>query len=103
MRNEGEALYRATQALWIGSEADFFKSELTNRFSDAHEEQEREKFEYDVHFVKIELHNPEPGFYQDASQIDRLDAFRRLSENSGKVEVSPRLSSKAYENTGVYR
>lgn len=103
MQNEGEALYRATQALWIGSEADFFKSELKNRFSDAREEQEREKSEYDVHFVKIELHKPELGFSQNASQIDRLDAFRRLSENSAKVEVSPRLSSKAYENTGVYR
>jgi hypothetical protein len=103
MPSEGETLYRATQALWMGSESDFLKSELTSRFSDTGEEQEREKSEYDVHFVKIELHELDLGFYQNASQIDRLDAFRRLPENSGKAEVSSRLPSKAYENTGVYR
>lgn len=103
MPHEGDALYRATQALWMGSEADFLKSELTSRFSNIPEEQQREKSEYDVYFVKIELHELESGFSQNASQIDRLDAFRKLHENSGKVEVSPRLPSKAYENTGVYR
>lgn len=102
MPNEGEALYRATQALWMDSEADFSKSELKNRFYDAREERESKKSEYDVHFLQIELYKRDPGFYPNANQIDRLDAFRRLPENSGKVIVSPRLPSKAYENTDVY-
>ncbi len=101
-QNEVEVLYSATQALWMDSEAAFSKSELKSRFSDAREERESKKSEYDVHFLQIELSKHDPGFYANVNQIDRLDAFRRLPENSGKVVVSPRLPSKAYENTDVY-
>lgn len=102
MPNEVEVLYSATQALWMDSEAAFSKSELKSRFSDAREERESKKSEYDVHFLQIELYKHDPGFCPNVNQIDRLDAFRRLPENSGKVVVSPRLPSKAYENTDVY-
>lgn len=102
MQNEVEVLYSATQALWMDSEAAFSKSELKSRFSDACEERESKKSEYDVHFLQIELYKHDPGFCPNVNQIDRLDAFRRLPENSGKVVVSPRLPSKAYENTDVY-
>ena len=101
-QNEVEVLYSATQALWMDSEAAFSKSELKSRFSDAREERESKKSEYDVHFLQIELSKHDPGFCPNVNQIDRLDAFRRLPENSGKVVVSPRLPSKAYENTDVY-
>ncbi len=100
--NEGEILYRATQALWMGSETELLKSRLENGFSKNPLTQEVEESEYDIRFVKIEIYKPDPGFAPNANQLDRHDAFRNLPSNSKNVIVSPRLPSKAYENTDVY-
>ncbi|MBD2254938.1 hypothetical protein [Nostoc parmelioides] len=100
--SEVEELYRATEALWIGSQTDFSQSALKKKFSGENALQETEESEYDIYFVKIELTQPVPGFGADVNQMGRLDAFRELPKVSGKVEVSPRLSSSAYENTPVY-
>lgn len=102
MMNEGEELYRATQALWMGTKKEFLNSQLQNWFSDEHEVQESEKSEYDVYFVEIELKERDPGFNPNTNSLDRLDAFRRLPSNSKNVRISPRLPSRVYENTGVY-
>ncbi|GAP99678.1 hypothetical protein NIES2104_62440 [Leptolyngbya sp. NIES-2104] len=56
-----------------------------------------------MHFVSIELNQAESGFEAGVSQIDRLDAFERLPEISKRVSVSPRLPSRAYRQTGVYK
>lgn len=102
MLNEGEKLYRATQALWVGSKTELFKSRLGNCFSNNLSMQESDKSEYDVCFVQIEIDKPDRGFAPNANQLDRIDAFRNLPKNAKKVIVSPRLPSKAYENTDVY-
>lgn len=99
--NHSDALYRATQALWMGSKADFEQSELKSWFSGNRVVLAVES-EYDVYFVRIDLDEHDSGFNPDANQIDRIDAFRRLPDNSGKVEVSDRLPSKAYENKLLY-
>lgn len=83
MLNEGEILYRATQALWVGSKTELFKSRLGNGFSNNPSMQESEKSEYDVCFVQIEIYKPDPGFAPNANQLDRIDAFRNLPNNSG--------------------
>lgn len=98
--NQSDSLYRATQALWIGSKGDF-NSEFESWFYSKHAASDVES-EYDVYFVQIELHQDDSGFKRDVSQLDRIDAFHRLPDNSGKVEVSDRLPSKAYENKLLY-
>ncbi len=101
MSDEGERLYRATQALWMGS-----KTELPSRLRDSFYSktlvQKVEQSEYDVYFVQIEIYKCDIGFTPNANQLDRIDAFRSLHKNSGEVKVSPRLPSRAYENTDVY-
>lgn len=102
IQSEAEELYRATGYLWIGSKNDFAQSVLARRFSSENLIEETEESEYDVYFVKIELTQPVPGFEANVNQTNRTDAFNALPKVSGKVEVSPRLSSSAYGNTPVY-
>lgn len=98
---QSDLLYRATQSLWMGSKKDFFNSGLEDWFYSKATASEL-KSEYDVYFVKIELFNNDIGLKSDANQVDRIDAFHRLPDNSAKVEVSDRLPSKAYENRYLY-
>jgi len=102
--NEAEELYHSTRALWMGTQTNFLQSELEKRV-DVDEEQaltEEEQSEYDVYFVQLELKEHHIGFEPNAKSIDKSDAFKMLPEISIKVKASPRLSSKSYENTGVY-
>ncbi|MDF5723941.1 MAG: hypothetical protein PUP91_26455, partial [Rhizonema sp. PD37] len=98
--NQSDLLYRATQALWMGSKVDF-SSEFESWFNSEHAASKVES-EYDVYFVQIELYEDDSGLKSDASQLDRIDAFHRLPNNSGKVKVSNQLPSKAYENRLFY-
>jgi hypothetical protein len=96
-----ENLYRATKYLWMGTQAEFSQSELKEWFDSPCEVQESEQSEYDVKLVQIDLEKSHPGFEQQA--INRLPAFRELPDNSRFLKISPRLSSKAYENPQLYR
>ena len=58
--------------------------------------------EYDVYLVQIKLKESDDGFKQNVDQLDRIDAFRKLTDLSLQVKVSPRLRVEAYQNTGVY-
>ncbi|MBR8840392.1 MAG: hypothetical protein DSM106950_42005 [Stigonema ocellatum SAG 48.90 = DSM 106950] len=102
--NEAEELYHSTRALWMDTQTNFWQSELEKRV-DVDEEQaltEEEESEYDVYFVQLELKEHHIGFEPNAKSIDKSDAFKMLPEIAIKVKASPRLSSKSYENTGVY-
>ncbi|MUG99669.1 hypothetical protein F7734_48280 [Scytonema sp. UIC 10036] len=101
--DDSQALHRATQALWIGSQADFSHSQLRSWFESDRVVPEIEQSEYDIFLVKIEMEKLDPGFQPNVPSIDRLDAFRRLAENPHEVKVSSRLSSQAYENMGFYK
>lgn len=97
---EGDQLYQATQALWLGPEAEFRRSNLSEWFSEARAV--AEPSEYDVHLVRVELSSDDPGLHRNANQMDRLDAFRRFQSMGFKATVSPRLPSDAYGTTDVY-
>jgi hypothetical protein len=97
---EGDQLYRATQALWLGPEAEFRRSNLSEWFSESRAVPEPS--EYDVHLVRVELSSDDPGLHRNANQMDRLDAFRRFQSMGFKATVSPRLPSDAYGTTDVY-
>lgn len=97
---EGDQLYQATQALWLGPEAEFRGSNLSEWFSEARAV--AEPSEYDVHLVRVELSSDDPGLHRNANQMDRLDAFRRFQSMGFKATVSPRLPSDAYGTTDVY-
>jgi len=96
---EGDQLYQATQALWLGTE-DEFGSNLSQWFSEARAV--TEPSEYDVHLVRVDLSSDVPGLHRDANQMDRLDAFRSFQRTGVKTTVSPRLPSDAYGTTNVY-
>ncbi|QSV64254.1 MAG: hypothetical protein HEQ26_17370 [Dolichospermum sp. DL01] len=93
-------IYRITQALWMGNIREF--SQFETWFFQDKEVSENEYSEYDVYLVKIELKYSDKGFSRNANQLDRLDAFRKLPENTLNVYVSPRLPSKAYANKDFY-
>lgn len=99
-----EELYGATQFLWMSSESDFSKH-FKSWFEKKELPQEQQS-EYDVYLVKIPLKHKIPGFESsNANQLDRLDAFRQLPENSreGELVVSHRLPNEAYANNNLYR
>ena len=75
--NDGEQLYELTKNLWLGSETDFhqIKSNL-NRYVVA----EEEKSEYDIKLVYLKLKQSDQGFQQNVNQLERYDAFRKLSD-----------------------
>ncbi len=93
-------LYKATQALWFGAEEDFETSTLAAWFSE--DRAVTHTTEYDVHLIRFDLREDDPGLHRGASQLDRLDAFRRLRSSGLKAAVSPRLPSDAYGTTDTY-
>lgn len=97
--NDGEQLYELTKNLWLGSETDFhqIKSNL-NRYVVA----EEEKSEYDIKLLYLQLKQSDQGFQQNVNQLERYDAFRKLSDLVVNFEISPRLQIEAYENFEVY-
>lgn len=97
---EGDQLYQATQALWLGPEDEFRRTNLSEWFSEARAVPEPS--EYDVHLVRVELSSDDPGLHRNANHMDRLDAFRRFQSMGFKATVSPRLPSDAYGTTDVY-
>lgn len=97
---DSRQLYNATQALWIGSKTEFERSKIKSEFNNS--DLLTTKSEYDVYFVSIELNEIDPGFKQNANQMDRIDAFKELANKGDKITVSERLLSKAYENTEFY-
>lgn len=97
--NDGEQLYEVTKNLWLGSESDFYKIKPNlNRYVVA----EEEKSEYDIKLVYIELKQSDQGFQPNVDQLERYDAFRKLSDLVVNFEISPRLQMEAYENIEVY-
>ena len=95
----GDQLYQATQALWLGKETDFELS-LGGWFNK--ERVVSEPSEYDVYLIRVEMAGDDPGLHRNANQLDRLDAFRRFQSMGFKATVSPRLPSDAYGTTDVY-
>lgn len=98
-----EKLYRATEALWLGSKTEL-SPKITQSFSESNQftVSSSEESEYNIYLIKIELSESDEGFKPNAGQLDRIDAFRRLADLSTNVEISPRLKIEASENTGVY-
>lgn len=97
-KEQGESLYLATQFLWLGSELKYDLSGFEQCFNQA---ETIESSEYDVVLVHIKLTESESGFEPDA--INRLPAFKRLHEITKSIRVSERLSSKAYNNSELYK
>lgn len=96
----GDQLYQATQALWLGSAAEFERSGLAQWFGT--ERAVTAPSEYDVHLVRLEIAADDAGLHRSANQLDRLDAFRRLQAKAFRATVSPRLPSDAYGTTDIY-
>lgn len=97
---QGDQLYQATQALWLGSAAEFERSGLAQWFGT--ERAVTEPSEYDVHLIRLDIAADDAGLHRNANQMDRLDAFRRFQATGFKATVSPRLPSDAYGTTDVY-
>jgi len=98
-----QRLYDVTQELWLGTEEEFDNnSKLNNYFSINRSEYNFGKSEYDCYFVKINLKRYRSGFRKDASQLERLDAFRELPKMIITLSVSNRLPSNAYANSDFY-
>jgi hypothetical protein len=97
--NVGEELYEMTQYLWLGSETAFNQSiHSINQYLVS----EGKESEYDIHLVSFELKQAHEGFKPNINQLDRYDAFRKLSDLVVNFEISPRLRMEAYENLEVY-
>lgn len=97
---QGDQLYQATQALWLGSAAEFERSGLAQWFGT--ERAVTGPSEYDVHLIRLDIAADDAGLHCNANQMDRLDAFRRFQATGFKASVSPRLPSDAYGTTDVY-
>jgi hypothetical protein len=97
---QGDQLYEATQALWVGSAAEFEHSGLAQWFGT--ERAVPKPSEYDVHLIRLDIATDDAGLHRNANQLDRLDAFRRFQATGFKATVSPRLPSNAYGTTDVY-
>lgn len=97
--SEGEQLYQITRYLWLGSEA-----ELSQKIPDINEYSVAKgaESEYNIYLVEIKLKQDDEGFKPNVNQLDRYDAFRKLADLAGEVNVSDRLQIKAYENLEVY-
>ncbi|MBR8833649.1 MAG: hypothetical protein DSM106950_06315 [Stigonema ocellatum SAG 48.90 = DSM 106950] len=97
--NDGEALYKITKYLWIGSESALNqkKANLNNYLVETGGESE-----YDINLVYLELKQSDEGFKTNINQLDRYDAFRKLSDLVVNFSLSHRLQMEAYENFEVY-
>lgn len=97
--SDGEQLYELTKYLWTGSETDFDKR-ISN--INSYSVSQGEESEYDIHLVYIELKLTDSGFNPTVNQLDRYDAFRKLSDLAVDFVISPRLQMEAYGNFEVY-
>ena len=102
-----QPLYQATQGLWLADKFQFKnKPEICKYFSSPNADQdavlEKDESEYDFYFVKIDLKTDEPGFKENVTSIERLDAFEKLPQIATGVQVSPRLHCSAYELPFLY-
>ncbi len=89
-----DELYKATQGLYKDTQPNI-DTKFGRFFSGAEAPGNNE---YDVHVVRLRGVSPSlRGLDRDVNQMDRLDVFRRLRESGLKVDVSPRVSSHAYE------
>jgi hypothetical protein len=95
-----DELYKATQALWFGTEADFARLGFAQWFRK--DRAVTTPSEYDVHLIRLAVAADDVGFHRNANHMDRVDAFRRLQEAGLKAEVSPRVPSDAYGTMGVF-
>ena len=96
----GKELYLATQALWMGTKAEFESSPLRSWF--AEKKAATAPSEYDVQLVRVDISDRDEGFSPGANQMARIDAFARLVLSAPCVELSPRVPSEAYGTTEVY-
>ena len=97
--SDGEQLYELTKNLWLGSETDFHKIKSNiNQYVVSEEEES----EYDIKLVYLELKQSDEGFQPNVNQLERYDAFCKLSDLVVNCEISPRLQMEAYENIEVY-
>jgi hypothetical protein len=97
--SDGEKLYELTEYLWIGQEIDYQK--IKSNIS-SYQVSPGQESEYDIHLVSIEIKRIEPGFQSNVNQLDRYDAFRKLSDLTVDFEISPRLQMEAYGDFAVY-
>jgi hypothetical protein len=97
--SDGEQLYELTKYLWTGSETDF-EQRISN--INSYSVSQGEESEYDIHLVYIELKLTDSGFNPTVNQLDRYDAFRKLSDLVVDFKISPRLQMEAYGNFEVY-
>jgi len=98
-----DELYSATQALRKDTRSNI-DTAFNHWFSGDHRSSSSAAPEYDVHLVRIRGVPPHlRGLDRTVNQMDRLDAFRKLTEQGVKVEVSPRQPPDAYGTTGGYR
>ncbi|MBE9234603.1 hypothetical protein IQ227_00770 [Anabaena aphanizomenioides LEGE 00250] len=97
--SDGEQLYELTKYLWTGSEADY--QTIQSKIS-PYQVSPGQESEYDIHLVSIEIKRIDPGFQPNVNQLDRYDAFRKLSDLKVDFQISPRLQMEAYENFEVY-
>ena len=97
--NDGTILYKITKYLWIGSESALnLKKDNLNDYLVA----TGEESEYDINLVYLELKQSDEGFNPNINQLERYDAFRKLSDLVVNFSISPRLQMEAYENFKVY-
>lgn len=97
--NDGESLYEITKYLWLGSETEFSQGVANIKQYKVSKGQESE---YDIYLIYIKLNQPDEGFKSKINQLDRYDAFRKLSDLYIGLQVSDRLQMEAYENIEVY-
>ncbi len=95
--NDCEQLYKATQYLRQDTE-----DNLLSQWSAINKFNAIEKSEYDIYLILIELNQVDEGFQKDVNQLERYDAFRKLSDLAVNVQVSPRLQMEAYGIFDVY-
>ena len=97
--NDGEKLYKLTNYLWIGSENVINQkvTKINNYLVSIGNESE-----YDINLVYLKLKQSDEGFKPNVNQLDRYDAFCKLSDLVVNFEISPRLRMEAYENLEVY-
>ncbi|MFM2061047.1 MAG: hypothetical protein RLZZ507_717 [Cyanobacteriota bacterium] len=97
--NDGEQLYELTKYLWTGSESDYRTIQPNISRYQVSPGQESE---YDICLVYIQLKRIDPGFQPNVNQLDRYDAFRKLSDLTVDFNISPRLQMEAYGDFAVY-
>lgn len=96
---DADSLYEITTYLWLGSESEFSQRTANINLYSVSKGQESE---YDIYLVYMELKQADEGFNSSVTQLDRIDAFRKLAYLASNLTISPRLKMEAYENFEVY-